>query len=82
MEAIERTAPQLVFLDIDLGGAAADGFDLLLPRWARPPIVFSSPPTADMFEALRCTSVDYLRKRSSPAAWPTSLARAERQLDR
>ena len=37
MDAIERTAPQLVFLDIELGGGG-DGFDLLAAL-ERPPIV-------------------------------------------
>ena len=38
VQAIARAAPQLVFLDIELGGA--DGFDLLATLERPPMIVF------------------------------------------
>jgi two-component system LytT family response regulator len=81
MEAIERTAPQLVFLDIELGGGG-DGFDLLA-RLERPPIVvFVTAYAEHAVEAFAVNAVDYLLKPIEPERLAESLARAERQLDR
>ena len=81
MEAIEQTAPQLVFLDIELGGGG-DGFDLLAAL-ARPPIVvFVTAYAEHAVEAFAVNAVDYLLKPVEPGRLAESLARAERQLDR
>jgi DNA-binding NarL/FixJ family response regulator len=43
IEAIERTAPQLVFLDIELGGGGEAS--IFWPRWSGRRSSSSSPPT-------------------------------------
>jgi two-component system LytT family response regulator len=81
MDAIGRTVPQLVFLDIELGGGG-DGFDLLAAL-ARPPIVvFVTAYAEHAVEAFAVNAVDYLLKPVEPGRLAESLARAERQLDR
>lgn len=80
LQAIERTAPQLVFLDIELGGD--DGFDLLA-RLERPPIVVFVTAYAEYaVEAFAVNAVDYLLKPVDPDRLAESLTRAERELAR
>ena len=81
MEAIARTAPQLVFLDIELGGGG-DGFDLLAALDQPPIVVFVTAYAEHAVEAFAVNAVDYLLKPVEPARLAESLARAERQLDR
>ena len=81
MEAIERTAPQLVFLDIELGGGG-DGFDLLAALERPPIVVFVTAYAEHAVEAFAVNAVDYLLKPVEPGRLAESLARAERQLDR
>ena len=77
--AIERTEPQLVFLDIELGNRG-DGFDLLA-RLARPPlIVFVTAYAEYAVDAFSVNAVDYLLKPVDPARLAEALARAGRQL--
>ena len=80
-EAIERTAPQLVFLDIELGGGG-DGFDLLAALERPPIVVFVTAYAEHAVEAFAVNAVDYLLKPVEPGRLAESLARAERQLDR
>jgi two-component system LytT family response regulator len=76
---IERARPQLVFLDIDLGGEG-DGFDLL-DRLERPPVVVFVTAYAEYaVEAFAVHAVDYLLKPVDPARLAESLARAEQQI--
>src|SRR6266851_5393546 len=77
---IERTEPQLVFLDIELG-SGGDGFDLLAAL-KRPPIVFVTAYAEHAVEAFAVNAVDYLLKPVAPERLAESLTRAERQLDR
>ena len=81
MEAIERTAPQLVFLDIELGGGG-DGFDLLAALERPPIVVFVTAYAEHAVEAFAVNAVDYLLKPVEPERLADSLARAERTLAR
>src|SRR5580700_9384393 len=81
MDAIQRTAPQLVFLDIELGGGG-DGFDLLAALERLPIVVFVTAYAEHAVEAFAVNAVDYLLKPVEPGRLAESLARAERQLDR
>src|SRR5258708_37747866 len=75
---IKRLQPQLVFLDIERGGA--DGFDLLA-EFERPPVVVFVTAYAEYaVEAFEVNAVDYLLKPVAPERLAESLARAERQL--
>lgn len=71
--------PDLVFLDIELGGGS-DGFELL-DSLERPPIVvFVTAFAEHAVEAFAVNAVDYLLKPVEPARLETALARAARQL--
>ena len=72
--AIGQSQPQLVFLDIELGGG--DGFDLLAQLERPPVVVFVTAYAEYAVEA----SVDYLLKPVAPERLAESLARAELQL--
>ncbi|TAJ87996.1 MAG: response regulator transcription factor [Reyranella sp.] len=71
--------PDLVFLDIELGGGG-DGFDLL-DSLERPPIVIFVTAFAEhAVEAFAVDAVDYLLKPVEPQRLEMALARAARQL--
>jgi len=76
--AIERTQPQLVFLDIELGGS--DGFDLLATLERPPIVVFVTAYAQHAVEAFAVDAVDYLLKPVAPERLAESLARVERKL--
>src|SRR5262249_51202616 len=78
LREIERTAPQLVFLDIELGGA--DGFDLLARLEAPPVVVFVTAYAQYAVEAFAVNAVDYLLKPVDPGRLAESLKRAQREL--
>jgi two-component system LytT family response regulator len=78
LSAIERTQPQLVFLDIELGGS--DGFDLLAALERPPIVVFVTAYAQHAVEAFAVDAVDYLLKPVAPERLAESLARVERQL--
>ena len=80
LEAIERTQPQALFLDIELGGS--DGFDLLAALEHPPVVVFVTAYTEHAVEAFAVNAVDYLLKPVEPERLAESLGRVERQLDR
>src|SRR5258707_1651135 len=75
---IKRLQPQLVFLDIELGGD--DGFDLLAALERPPVVVFVTAYAEYAVEAFEVNAVDYLLKPVAPDLLAESLARAERQL--
>src|SRR5258708_13886715 len=75
---IRRLQPQLVFLDIELGGD--DGFDLLAALERPPVVVFVTAYAEYAVEAFEVNAVDYLLKPVAPERLAESLARAERQL--
>ncbi|HWB50588.1 MAG TPA: response regulator transcription factor [Stellaceae bacterium] len=77
--AIARTEPELVFLDIELGGGA-DGFDLLAGLERPPMVVFVTAYAEHAVEAFAVDAVDYLLKPVAPERLAESLARAARQL--
>src|SRR4029079_16074500 len=76
--AIERTQPQLVFLDIELGGG--DGFDLLAALERPPIVVFVTAYAEHAVEAFAVDAADYLLKPVESERLAESLARVERQL--
>jgi two-component system LytT family response regulator len=76
--AIRQSQPQLVFLDIELGGG--DGFDLLAELERPPVVVFVTAYAEYAVEAFEVNAVDYLLKPVAPERLAESLARAERQL--
>lgn len=80
LREIERTQPQLVFLDIELGGA--DGFDLLARLETPPVVVFVTAYVEYAVEAFAVNAVDYLLKPVDPERLAESLKRAERELAR
>jgi two-component system LytT family response regulator len=75
--AVERSRPELLFLDIELGGGR-DGFDLLsaLPR--PPMVVFVTAYAEHAVEAFEVDAVDYLLKPVAPERLAESLERAAR----
>lgn len=78
LSAIERTQPQLVFLDIELGDD--DGFDLLAALERPPIVVFVTAYAQHAVEAFAVDAIDYLLKPVAPERLAESLARVERQL--
>ncbi len=78
LKAIERTRPQALFLDIELGGG--DGFDLLAALEHPPVVVFVTAYAEHAVEAFTVNAVDYLLKPVEPERLAESLGRIERQL--
>jgi two-component system LytT family response regulator len=78
MAAIARCEPQLMFLDIELGGD--DGFDLLAALERPPMVVFVTAYAEYAVEAFAVNAVDYLLKPVEPERLNQALARAERAL--
>jgi two-component system LytT family response regulator len=79
--AIAESEPDVVFLDIELGGEG-DGFDLLASVERRPLVVFVTAYAEHAVEAFAVDAVDYLLKPVAPDRLAESLARAERALNR
>jgi len=75
--AVAATAPELVFLDIELGGDS-DGFDLLAALQRPPMVVFVTAYAEHAVEAFEVDAVDYLLKPVAPERLADSLARARR----
>jgi len=75
--AIVATKPDLVFLDIELGGD--DGFDLLASLHNPPIVIFVTAYAEHAVEAFAVDAVDYLLKPVDPDRLAESLARVERQ---
>jgi two-component system LytT family response regulator len=75
--AIGTMKPDLVFLDIELGGD--DGFDLLAGLDSPPVVIFVTAYAEHAVEAFAVDAVDYLLKPVDPGRLAESLARAERQ---
>jgi len=77
---IERTQPQLIFLDIELDDG--DGFDLLAALERRPIVVFVTAYAEHAVQAFAVHAVDYLLKPVAPERLAESLTRVEQQLAR
>jgi two-component system LytT family response regulator len=75
--AIVATKPDLVFLDIELGGD--DGFDLLASLDSPPVVIFVTAYAEHAVEAFAVDAVDYLLKPVDPDRLAESLTRVERQ---
>lgn len=78
---IGDSVPDVVFLDIELGGEG-DGFDLLASLERPPLVVFVTAYAEHAVEAFAVDAVDYLLKPVAPERLAESLARAERALAR
>jgi two-component system LytT family response regulator len=79
--AIESAQPDVVFLDIELGGDG-DGFDLLASLERPPLVVFVTAYAEHAVEAFAVDAVDYLLKPVVPERLAESLVRAARELGR
>jgi two-component system LytT family response regulator len=78
--ATERLRPQLVFLDIELGGD--DGFDFL-GALVQPPIVaFVTAYAQYAVDAFAVDAIDYLLKPVEPERLAECLGRVERRLEK
>lgn len=75
--AIVAARPDLVFLDIELGGD--DGFDLLATLDSPPIVIFVTAYAEHAVAAFAVDAIDYLLKPVDPERLAESLARAERQ---
>jgi len=75
--AVKRSQPELLFLDIELGGGH-DGFDLLSALERPPMVVFVTAYAEHAVEAFEVDAVDYLLKPVLPERLAESLVRAER----
>jgi two-component system LytT family response regulator len=75
--AVKRSQPELLFLDIELGGGH-DGFDLLSALERPPMVVFVTAYAEHAVEAFEVDAVDYLLKPVAPERLAESLVRAER----
>lgn len=74
-----NTQPDLVFLDVELGGGR-DGFDLLDSLERRPIVVFVTAYAEHAVDAFAVEAVDFLLKPVEPARLERALARAEREI--
>lgn len=77
---IDRLHPDLVFLDIDLGGG--DGFDLLGTLAHAPIVVFVTAHAEHAVDAFAVDAVDYLLKPVESGRLASALDRARRALAR
>ncbi len=80
VDAVAQKQPQLVFLDIELGGS--DGFEFLEALAKPPVVVFVTAYPEHAVEAFAVDAADYLLKPVDPERLAESLARVERQLAR
>ena len=76
---VARAQPDLVFLDIELGGGR-DGFELLDSLERRPIVVFVTAYAEHAVDAFAVEAVDFLLKPVEPARLERALARAARQM--
>ena len=78
LQEIERTQPQMIFLDIELGGG--DGFDLLAALEHPPIVVFVTAYPQYAADAFAVEAADYLLKPVEPERLAESLDRVRRRL--
>ena len=78
LDAVGRARPQLVFLDIELGGG--DGFDLLAALEEPPIVVFVTAYPQYAADAFAVEAADYLLKPVEPERLAQSLDRVRRRL--
>lgn len=76
---VARLQPDMIFLDIELGGGD-DGFDLLESLERPPIVVFVTAFAEHAVEAFAVNAVDYLLKPVEPVRLEAALSRAARQL--
>lgn len=75
LEVVERERPNVLFLDIELGGAS--GFDVLaaLPGQERMQVIFVTAFDQFAVQAFRVQAVDYLLKPVAPDVFASALDR-------
>src|SRR5690348_4185241 len=80
IEAIEKHAPDLVFLDIQMRGM--NGFEMLnqLPKDRNPVIIFLTAYDQYALSAFQVHALDYLLKPVDSDSFAEAMARARRQL--
>ncbi|WPB87494.1 LytR/AlgR family response regulator transcription factor [Sediminicoccus rosea] len=78
VEAIARTRPDLVLLDIELG--AGDGFDVLARVTPAPRVIFVTAHPQHAVQAFAVEAADYLLKPVLPERLAAALARVARQI--
>ena len=78
-QQVASTQPDLVLLDIELGGGR-DGFDLLDSLVRRPIVVFVTAYAEHAVDAFAVEAVDFLLKPVEPARLERALARAAREI--
>lgn len=76
---VASTRPDLVFLDVELGGGR-DGFDLLDSLERRPIVVFVTAYAEHAVDAFAVEAVDFLLKPVDPARLERALARVAREI--
>jgi two-component system LytT family response regulator len=78
VEAIARTRPDVVLLDIELG--AADGFDVIARLTPAPRVIFVTAHPQHAVQAFAVEAADYLLKPVRPERLAEALARVARLL--
>lgn len=80
LTAIERDAPDLIFLDVQM--PEMDGFDLLqkFPRETTPAIIFTTAYDQHAVRAFEAHALDYLLKPIQPERFQAAIARAREHL--
>jgi two-component system LytT family response regulator len=80
LELLEREAPQLMFLDVQM--PEMDGFALLatLPQEKRPVIIFVTAYDRHALQAFEVSATDYILKPIKPARFREALQRARQHL--
>jgi two-component system LytT family response regulator len=79
LQEIERTQPQMIFLDIELGGG--DGFDLLAALDKPPVVVFVTAYAEHAVEAFAVNAVDYLLKPVDKTRLRDTINRAQERVE-
>lgn len=79
LEAIARTRPNLVLLDIDLG--AENGFDVIARLTPAPRVIFVTAHPQHAVQAFAVEAADYLLKPVRPERLAAALARVTRLAD-
>jgi two-component system LytT family response regulator len=78
LRAIEKTSPELLFLDVEMPGGS--GFELLEKLPAVPAVIFTTAYDAHAVRAFEVSALDYLLKPIAADRLAAALQRAQRAL--